>query len=252
MKILELDAGNSRIKWRIISTATGRHIQAHGVASVQAPATAVTGLAEQLSTQEMAEVDRIKIASVRGVVFAQEFTELAQDTWRLQPEFARVEMKAAGVSNAYTDVSTMGVDRWLAILAAYDKSTSACCVLDCGSATTFDWVDDSGRHRGGYIVPGLHLMRQSLAEKARALDIPLQDWNDPVPGTNTAAAIGNGILAMTCGFAEHCRDIVMANGGPEASWYLTGGDAEIVGSHLTWKHELARDLVMDGLALALP
>ena len=252
MNILELDAGNSRIKWRIVSSGADRNLLAHGVAIAQTSAIAVTELAGQLAAQAMANVERIRVASVRGEAFALEFTELAQDTWRIRPEFARVEIKTAGVTNAYAEVSTMGVDRWLAILAAYDKSASACCVLDCGSAITFDWVDDSGRHLGGYIAPGLHLMRQSLAGKARALNIPFQDWNDPMPGTNTAAAIGNGILAMACGFAEHCRDIVMANGSPEAHWYLTGGDAEIVGRHLSWKVELARDLVMDGLVLAMP
>ena len=243
--ILELDAGNSRIKWRIASD-TGSEVHAHGVA---------VGLADlpgQLTGTLMQDVCRVRVSSVREREFAEEFTALAQNVWRLQAEFAVVTVAAAGVTNAYTDVGTMGVDRWLAMLAAFELSGTSCCVLDCGSAITFDMVDDTGRHRGGYIVPGLQLMRQSLAGKTRALDIPFGDWGEPAPGNSTATAIGNGILAMVSGFAEHCRHGTLADGSPGAKWFLTGGDAEIVSRLIPWEHQLVKDLVLDGLALALP
>ena len=241
--ILELDAGNTRIKWRILDEGESR-------AAGASPTLEELGV--QLGEQPLARVKRMRVSSVRGPVFAGNLEALARESWQLRPEFAAVSRQAAGVTNAYKDPHTMGVDRWLAMLAAYDRTGDACCVLDCGSAITFDWVNAGGEHQGGFIVPGLQLMRQSLAGKTRALDIAVEDWGDPVPGKSTPAAIGNGILAMVCGFAEHCRQETLKAGGTDVRWFLTGGDAEIVGRHLGHDHVIARDLVLDGLALVLP
>ena len=244
--ILELDAGNARIKWRIITPGDDRKVITAGAAP------GLDGLYAQLASQSMGEVQRLRVSSVRGSEFAAQLTASARNDWQLEAEFAATGRNAAGVTNSYADVGAMGVDRWLAMLAAFDRARSACCVLDCGSATTFDWIDTGGVHRGGYIVPGLDLMRQSLAGKTRALDIPLRDWGDPVPGNSTAEAITGGLLAMVCGFAGYCRQVVLEGGGQEATWFLTGGDAATVSRHLSWPHVLAGDLVLDGLSLALP
>ncbi len=241
--ILELDAGNTRIKWRILN---------EGESSAAGAAPTLEELGEQLGGQPVAGVKRMRVSSVRGPVFAGNLEVLARESWQLRPEFAAVSRRAAGVTNGYKAPGTMGVDRWLAMLAAYARTGETCCVLDCGSAITFDWVNAGGEHQGGYIVPGLQLMRQSLARKTQALDIAVEDWGDPVPGNRTSVAIGNGILAMVCGFAEHCRKEMLKTGGVNARWFLTGGDAEIVSRHLGRDHEIARDLVLDGLALILP
>lgn len=244
--ILEMDAGNSRIKWRLVDLEAGNRIVLSGAAGT------LEELRGQLANTAMASATRVRVSSVRGGEFARQLTTLAGSTWQLTPEFAVVSRETAGVTNSYKDVSAMGVDRWLAMLAAFARTGAGCCVLDCGSAITFDWVDDTGLHRGGFIVPGLHLMRQSLAGKTRALDIPFADWEDTVPGTSTASAIGNGILAMVSGFADHCRQQTLKSGGNGPRWFLTGGDALTVGRHLPWNHDVATDLVLDGLALALP
>ncbi len=69
---------------------------------------------------------------------------------------------AAGVVNGYADPSLLGVDRWLAVIGAYQRVQGACVVADIGTAATVDVVAADGRHRGGYIVPGPQLMVASL------------------------------------------------------------------------------------------
>jgi type III pantothenate kinase len=242
--ILELDAGNSRIKWRILHEGESR---AAGAAAT------LQELAAQWHGQRMTEVSRLRVSSVRGREFADELEAMVMHSWQLLPEFAVVSRQAAGVTNTYEDPIALGVDRWLAMLAAFHRTGSACCILDCGSAITYDWLNARGEHQGGYIVPGMQLMRQSMAKKTRALEIAFEDWGEPVPGKSTRAAIGNGILAMVCGFAEHCRQgTSRAAGGADARWFLTGGDAEVVGRHLGHEHVIVADLVLDGLALVLP
>ncbi|MGA0933580.1 MAG: type III pantothenate kinase [Pseudohongiellaceae bacterium] len=246
--ILDLDAGNSRIKWRFSGRTGNARL---GVYVVEHPETAPAALIDVLQGQTAEVPQRIRVSSVRGADFAARFAQAANRQWQIEPEFAAVTHEAAGVRNAYENPSAMGVDRWLALLAAFHQAGGSCCVLDCGSAMTFDWADADGRHQGGYIVPGLSLMRESLVGKTPALAVPLAPWGETAPGSSTATAIGNGILVMAAGFAARCREQVVAV-TPDCQWFLTGGDAHVLSAQLPWPHILAADLVLDGLALALP
>lgn len=249
--ILEIDVGNSRVKWRLVATGDNREVREAGqFLALATGETLVTELDRRFRQQAAYEVTRVRVANVRGDDVARKLADLLQDIWRVTPEFATVSAQCAGVTNAYAQVDTMGVDRWLAMLAAYERTRDTCCVLDCGSAMTFDWMDRDGRHQGGYIVPGLYVMLEGLTRKSAALAVEPQRGL-PEPGTSTASAIGNGLLAMVIGFANQCHDMVGLRNEP-AHWFLTGGDASLLSAHLSWPHEVAVDLVLDGLALALP
>src|SRR5690606_16101045 len=117
----------------------------------------------------MDRVTRMLVASVRGDGFKKVFSSVMTEKWHLQPEFATVTASCAGVQNGYVVPEKLGVDRWLALLAAYTTAAGPCCVVDCGTTITVDFVDRTGRHRGGYIVPGLHLMRDALSMRSKAL-----------------------------------------------------------------------------------
>ena len=63
---------------------------------------------------------------------------------------------------AYADPSRLGIDRWIAVLAAYHLAPGGACVIDAGTAATFDAVDAHGRHLGGLIMPGPQLLAAAL------------------------------------------------------------------------------------------
>ena len=249
--ILEIDAGNTRIKWRLVPDVGSGKVLASGfTATYQQGADQAAALAAGLAGTA-ADIGRIRVGSVRTQEFNNRLAGMLRDRWQVEAEFAAVTKSQAGVANGYTNYRSMGVDRWLAMLAAFNRAGTACGILDFGSATTFDWIDARGSHRGGYIVPGLHLMLDSLVGKSPALDVTLQAGQEPVPGHSTSEAIGNGLVAVATGFANHCHGLPGPDAG-EIRWFLTGGDARQVAAHLAWPHEIIDDLVLDGLALALP
>ena len=265
--ILEVDAGNSRIKWRLIDGHQETVIAdtaLNGPASTVADAdfSALDKVFFALGSRPDNELTRARVSSVRGAAFNAMLASWLRDKWQLEAEFALVESHCGGVTNSYTDITAMGVDRWLAMLAAYKTTQGACCILDCGSAATCDWLDAEGIHQGGFIVPGLYLMQESLAQKTPALKISFEQWTSPLPGKSTQAAITSGIVAMLTGFADHCyressnaksasdKDDSAAKNTPQ--WFLTGGDAEFLSKHLSWPHLIEKNLVLDGLAIALP
>jgi len=249
--ILEMDAGNSRLKWRVIENSHSQtELIAKGISEVQ-------GSALDILLQEIKSypITRIRLASVCEESVNLNLKAKLQSVLGVLAEIAATEHKTAGVTNSYSDVGAMGVDRWLAMIAAYSKAGGACCVLDCGSAITLDLVNKEGLHLGGYIVPGLRLMQDSLAAKSAALCKQLSEqkglFSSLEPGQSTVQAINHGILAMVTAFAQNIQD--KNESDQEAiTWYLCGGDAETVGQHISWSFEIIPDLVLDGLALALP
>jgi len=247
--ILDIDAGNTRLKARLTEPASK---SSAGVSFDLTLDTAGDSFTQSLADHcGNLEIERVRIASVRNSQFNEALADSVKSALDVEGEFAAVAGSACGVSNGYNDITTMGVDRWLAMLEAYSRARSACCILDCGSAITFDWIDYEGQHQGGLIVPGIKLMQQSLAEKSSALDLELDEWGSADPGNSTSAAISHGILAAATGFARQCRELLEQR-ATQCQWYLTGGDAELISTQLGWEHEIAKDLVLDGLALALP
>jgi type III pantothenate kinase len=252
--ILELDAGNTRIKWRLrekkatsnewLKVAEGSVYAREKVPSV------FIELGKQLEKLPMDRISRMLVASVRGEGFKDAFSSLMTEKWHLQPEFAVSGRECGGVINAYGDANKLGVDRWLAMLAAYHRQGDACCVVDCGTTITVDLINEDGEHEGGYIVPGLQLLRDSLATRSKALATDQADWSLTEPGTSTLAAVHNGILRCVLGFI---RDIHLQsrNSGMSYHWYFAGGDAAVLLPHLSWEIKHEPDLVLDGLELAM-
>ncbi len=174
--------------------------------------------------------------------------------WRLTPEWMTASDTACGVTNRYARPAQLGADRWASLVAAWRRSTAsdlfppACVVVNAGTAVTVDALDVDGIFRGGLILPGLQLMRQSLAENTSGLKGPPGEFR-PMPD-NTADAIYTGAVQAVCGAIEQMRRQINADPGC-VRCYLAGGAAPEIGSHLYPPVEVVENLVLEGvLALA--
>jgi len=250
--ILELDAGNTRIKWRVRQQqrlgGIWSTLAEGSVFAQQKTPSVFIELGRQLEKLPLDEITRLLVASVRGEGFKGIFSALMTEKWHLHPEFVVATAVFGELRNGYEEPARLGVDRWLSLAAAYQQVQGPCVVVDCGTTITVDLVEAEGRHVGGYIVPGLHLMRESLTNRSRALVTADAGWTSIQPGGSTAAAIHNGILVMGAGFL---REIHRRQLSERPVWFLTGGDAPVLASHLDWECRLYPDLVMDGLELVM-
>lgn len=110
----------------------------------------------------------------------------------------RSELAACGVINGYREPARLGVDRWLALLAARSLSRAPQLVVDAGTAITLDLLDEFGQHKGGWIAPGLGLLRHSLIQGTAAVR-PAGEGDEAGFGRDTAAAVNGGCAAMLVG-----------------------------------------------------
>ncbi|MCX2843149.1 type III pantothenate kinase [Microbulbifer thermotolerans] len=244
--ILEVDLGNTRGKWRLISDG---EVEARGTLS-----TADLCRGRLPEGWRALHPKRVRAANVAGARAAESLAQGVRQLFGLPVEFARVETRCAGVTCGYRDVRRLGVDRWLAVLAAHEKDPRAALIVDCGSAVTLDLLDNGGRHLGGYIVPGLKLMRRALYKDTDAVKVPEMPVQDlPLaPGQDTQEAVNRGLLLMVLGTVELALCELRRICGQEPLLWLTGGDGQLLSPLCQKEHRLVPELVLDGLSLTNP
>ncbi len=231
------DIGNTRIKWGLVE----------GGIIVQSGALLPGELGEfcsGVSASKAGELSSVSISSVAGDDLSDEIAAWSRDSLGLVPYIASVERELAGVCVGYDKLENLGVDRWLAMIAAWQRCQGRCIIISAGTAITVDYLDGAGRHEGGLIVPGLNLMRQALFDHTDAVKAdPFELFAGWEPGTDTKPCVANGITAMIKGFvAEVC-------GGEYESLpvFLAGGDAKPLSVWLEKRVEVVPHLVLEGL-----
>ncbi|KJJ94218.1 MULTISPECIES: pantothenate kinase [Pseudomonas] len=245
--ILELDCGNSFIKWRVIRRADASIVAGGVVASDQALLAAVTALPQA--------PQRCRLVSVRSEEETSSLSALLLQHFGLDVLVAQPAKEVAGVRNGYDDYQRLGLDRWLAVLGAYRLAKGACLVMDFGTAAKADFVAADGEHLGGFICPGMPLMRSQLRTHTRRIrydDASAERaLSSMSPGRSTVEAVERGCVHMLQGFVRSQIEHARALWGDNFTVLLTGGDAPLV-QEAAPNARVVPDLVFVGLAMACP
>ena len=141
----------------------------------------------------------------------------------------------------------MGVDRWLAMIAAYNHYPGCAIIVDAGTAVTVDYVDSQGQHLGGYILPGPNMMTQALGRNTARVHGAEGDFGPPVPGCATAECVNHGIAWIWSSAAERLRHEQQKYG--LNTIVVTGGDAEFMADLFGGVAVIEPDLVFMGMDL---
>jgi type III pantothenate kinase len=238
MKLL-VDLGNTRLKW---ATSAAGAMQPGGVF-----AHAGGALAAELRREwnGLGRVDGVLVASVVAPALEEDLEAFVRERFGRRADFLRSPPEALGVRNGYAEPARLGIDRFLALVAAHAQRPRAQVVASAGTALTIDVLGADGVHHGGLIVPGPRLMRQAvLAGTARvgAAQGRLRELPD-----NTADALASGACLAAAGAIDRCRAAAAARLGGLPALLLTGGGADELAPLLP-DAERAHDLVLRGLA----
>ncbi|MBI3171771.1 MAG: type III pantothenate kinase, partial [Hydrocarboniphaga effusa] len=160
--ILLLDIGNSRLKWAMADPlAVGARLQsAHSEPHLGEPA-------KLFYTLALPQVEQVWVSQVMGPQHEQKLAEALQSHYGFAPQFARTQAEHRGLHCGYAEPERLGVDRWLAMLALWAQTRHAFCVVNAGTALTFDAVDEGGQHQGGLIAPGLVTSEKAVLDATR-------------------------------------------------------------------------------------
>lgn len=149
----------------------------------------------------------------------------------------------------YDNPREVGADRMVNAVAAINRYGSPCIVIDFGTATSFDAIDENSAYIGGVICPGIGISATALFEKAARL--PRVDMVKPpkVIGSNTVRSMQSGLYF---GYLEQVRGIVsrmLGELGGRAKVVITGGFARIFAEEMSEEALYDRSLTLEGLRL---
>jgi type III pantothenate kinase len=241
MKLL-VDIGNSRVKWATLDK--------DGLSPSQSFQRSKTGIKASLNKawKSLKDIEAVYVANVGGDKLGEQLSEWAEKNWQVTPKTIKSEQRRFGVSNAYGESEKLGIDRWLSLIAARQHARQAQCIIDCGTAMTIDIVTKNGQHQGGMILPGLSLMRSSLASNTDALTEDEGEQEYKTLAANTYSAIQAGTLYSVTATLERIISDLKLSFENKIRFIITGGDAEHLLPLLPDEIHHYPDIVLKGLA----
>lgn len=234
---LFVDVGNTALKWRI---RDGDRVLQGGCRH------------ERRWDQVMDAIEGVEsgceavwVASVAGAESDQAISRALARKTGVEPRFYYSQPQDFGVSSCYPEPRRLGVDRWVAMVECYQKY-GAGIIVDCGSALTIDAVDGSGQFLGGYIVPGLGMLRGALLRDTADVHVEAGAAKLGL-GQSTGECVHNGLLRMSVAFVTEVVLELRQVLDDTCKVLITGGDAPALLDAFGFDYTHVPDLVLDGL-----
>lgn len=194
---------------------------------------------------DVSKIDGICIASVVPPLTGK-IIEACHDYIHQDPLIVDAGVKT-GVRVRYDDPRAIGADRIVDAAAVQKLYGGPACVVDFGTATTFDAIAKNGDYLGGAIAPGIGIAAEALF--MRTAKLPRVDLQRPpnVIGKNTVHAIQSGLMFGYVSLVEGMVKRFRAELGNKMKVIATGGLAEILAKETPVLEIIAPWLTLDGL-----
>lgn len=246
MNNLLVDIGNTRLKWRLQKdTELNGSLEVGGGESWPCLFARAWG--------DLPRPQRVVCVSVQPKAVFNALAQWVDSHWGLEVQAVHSSEMVGGVANGYLDPGTLGPDRLIAMVGARGRVTGPALVVDCGTAVTIDLLDAKGVHRGGWVLPGLTLMRRSLCRGTAAIGELSRDSPAagllPAFGTDTVSGVDHGIVGALTGAVQRALALATQELGARPACLVTGGDGAAVSRLVGDGCRYIPNLVLEGLGL---
>ena len=246
--LLVIDVGNTNTSlgvyrgaelvahWRL-TTARARTVDEYGVHARNL--FALAGL-------DFKAINAIAIASVVPPL-NYTLNRMAEVYFHLTPLF--VDHNTTGLRILYEPASDVGADRIVDAVAAIEKYGAPCIIVDFGTATTFDAINEKGEYLGGVITPGITISSDALFE--RAAKLPRVEIRRPqtVIGASTVGSIQSGLYYGYVGLVDGVLRKMIDEFGTKPRVIATGGLASLIATGSELIELVDETLTLEGLRL---
>ena len=248
---LLFDAGNTRLKWAAVEStqhpsdrqkklwAYSGSITSNALQSAEARAEIADYIAKTIP-----KPDAIAFTCVAG-------QEAMSNIQSLFPQWSDLPWKQLtgdsqylGMRTLYQNPEKLGADRWAAAIGARALSNTNTLIINAGTATAIDLLGANGVHYGGWILPGLSLMQESL--ESNTAQLPLAERRDSQAGfgMNTNDAIIGGCDAAQIGAITLAIELAKQMNHPVEKIWLDGGNAKVLAQEIK-KYEVLNSLAIE-------
>lgn len=252
--ILLIDLGNTRLKWALVDDASKdiqQPFEAEGSISKDQAINIVDLCSQnnwQMTHVVCSSVIDHSITQNLEITFKKNFPATI---WKKLDGTASIKT----LSTDYAEPAQLGSDRRAMLIAAqalYPNKNLL--ILGAGTATTIDLLSARAHHLGGWILPGLTLMKDSLANGTDRLGPSCSASKETKHlniGINSQDAIDHGVLMSQLGALELAKAYALQNNMSLDMIVATGGNAQQLINYQEQKTptQLIDNLVLRGLLI---
>lgn len=154
------------------------------------------------------------------------------------------------IKNLYRDPGQVGQDRLANAYACLKLYGAPAIIVDFGTATTFDFLDEQGVYSGGLIAPGAEISIEALANKTALLpEIELKRPKGLI-GKDTVESIRSGVLYGLASMCDGVIEKIRKKYSSQAEALATGGLVTLFAPYCKHIDRIDKDLTLKGLYLA--
>ncbi len=249
MTVLAIDIGNTNITigvfenknmtahWRL-ATDHERMPDEYGIQ--------ILGLLTNIGLTK-SDLEGICLASVAPPVTGR-VIQACQEYCSINPLIVNHRLET-GISILYDNPDAVGADRIADAVAVKHLHGAPACVIDFGTATTFNAINRSNEYLGGAIAPGIGIALDALF--TRTAKLPRIELETPpsVIGTNTVHAIQAGMIFGYVSLVEGMVSRFKEHLGADTKIIATGGLATIISSETDVIDIVSPWLTLEGIKI---
>lgn len=252
MSILLIDVGNTRLKWALVEGQ--KNISQIVFNSEGSFSENLSSSMIELCLKNSWEIEQIICSSVISIEQTNSLQTAFKETypntlWKQINGLALIEK----ISTSYLSPAQLGSDRRAMIIAAQNLFPQKnILIVSAGTATTLDMITAQAHHLGGWILPGISLMKDSLMQGTGrlAMDSSVIENEYPIEiGIDTQSSINQGVLAGQLGAMEIAKRYAERKNIQLDLILLTGGNGKELLNHQDHSKQSTKSHYEDNLVL---
>ncbi len=199
--------------------------------------------------------ENLKFEDVKGVCISSVVPDLTVVYQYLSRRYLKKEPLLVdafldlGIQIKYRNPASVGADRICNAVAGIHKYGAPVLIVDFGTATTIDCIDNEGNYLGGIISPGIITSIEALHIKAAKLPRVSFKFPDQFIGQTTEESIQSGVFWGTVFMIEGLIDKIKKELVPKRRVIATGGLANKIINHTHCLDRVDPYLSLEGMAL---
>lgn len=247
--ILVIDVGNTNI---VLGIYKGKELLHHWRLSTNRSATVDE---YGINIHNLFHYAGVKLEQMDGVIISSVVPPLMRTLEQLCLKYLRKTPLVVGpgvktgLNIRYENPREVGADRIVNSVAGIVKYGSPLIVVDFGTATTFDYIDEGSNYLGGAIVPGIGISTEALYQ--RAAKLPRIELVKPrsVIGRNPVTSMQAGIIFGYAGQVDGIVKRIRTEFSVSPRVIATGGLAELIAAESETIEEVDPLLTLEGLRI---